>query len=116
MEIKEGELAGEYAETLRRLDLANKRIAEREGLAAAAFVAGHKSTETAGRVYVSPQRESALRALQSLEEDANRDANRDAKPNLENVAIRKSSESLADAKGFEPPTSPSGGDGTKSRK
>jgi hypothetical protein len=24
--------------------------------------------------------------------------------------------SLADAKGFEPPTSPSGGDGTKSRK
>ena len=40
-------------------------IAEREGLAAAAYVGGHRSTETAGRVYVSPQADSAEAALRA---------------------------------------------------
>ena len=40
-------------------------IAEREGLAAAAYVAGHRSTEMAGRVYVSPQADSAESALRA---------------------------------------------------
>jgi len=40
-------------------------IAEREGLAAAAYVGGHSSTEMAGRVYVSPQADSAEAALRA---------------------------------------------------
>lgn len=40
-------------------------IAEREGLAAAAYVGGHRSTEMAGRVYVSPQADSAEAALRA---------------------------------------------------
>ena len=44
-------------------------IAEREGLAAAAYVAGHRSTEMAGRVYVSPQADSAESALRARARD-----------------------------------------------
>jgi hypothetical protein len=40
-------------------------IAEREGLAAAAYVGGHSSTEMAGRAYVSPQADSAEAALRA---------------------------------------------------
>ena len=40
-------------------------VAEREGLAAAAYVGGHSSTEMAGRVYVSPQADSAEAALRA---------------------------------------------------
>ena len=45
----------------RHFDLA----ASREGLAAAAYVGGHRSTEMAGRVYVSPQADSAEAALRA---------------------------------------------------
>ena len=40
-------------------------VAEREGLAAAAYVGGHSSTEMAGRVYVSPQADSDEAALRA---------------------------------------------------
>jgi hypothetical protein len=84
-------------------------IAEREGLAAAAYVGGHSSTEMAGRVYVSPQAadsaEAALRAREGRKRYRLRYSTNQVGERNDNCPGF-----LADAKGFEPPTSPSGGE------
>jgi len=86
------------------------------GIQAAAWIAGHKSTEMTARRYVLPKHGLGREALEGL---ANLDRTGHEPGTSENEGASRSAFTagfVADAKGFEPPTSPSGGDGTNSRK